>query len=104
MKHFVTNCFGRILPGVEYRLGKRAAAAVARHFIIPSIIIFHISHARYLSINFEIGRSKCALSTRLGTRESLSNKASGGETMAACIMASTLQGLHEIFGGLLELK
>ena len=53
---------------IQYSLQGSTKPAIP-HFIIPSIIIFHISHARYLSINFEIatyyrtveGRRKGAL-------------------------------------------
>ena len=38
---------------IQYSLQGSTKPAIP-HFIIPSIIIFHISHARYLSINFEI--------------------------------------------------
>ena len=39
------------------------------HFIIPSIIIFHISHARYLSINFEIATTYMYYRTVEGRRK-----------------------------------
>ena len=50
---------------IQYSLQGSTKPAIP-HFIIPSIIIFHISHARYLSINFQIATTETVEGRRKG--------------------------------------